>query len=423
MAKRVSSVSEIHPEQIRELQFLRLVAGQITFDEVMGNKDVIAAGDYRAAESYIKHGGRSVRPPLSLSKWYVDYCGGMDEALQGRLSASRLAEVQRYRETVTTAGMTSIVKNALNVLLANEYSQREQWWGPIVRQENVDTLDQATLVRTYGLNSIAVVPEGSTYQELAWEDQEETASYVKHGNYVGITLETLLQDKVGVVRNMPIHLADSWYNTVSDLVSSVFTVNSQTGPVLGTTGALFNATAITNAAGHVNLLTTALSYSEWHVVRRAMQRQTSQPLGVGRRLLIEPKYLLIPLDLESLAIEMRESELVPNQQSGGETGGANLGIQTVNTIRGTFEYIVVPQWTDANNWAAVADPVQNPAIWLIWLNGKRVPELVTADAEGAGAMFTNDVLRFKVRQFLFRFSDTYDCAPVSDFRPLHKSNV
>jgi hypothetical protein len=85
--------------------------------------------------------------------------------------------------------------------------------------------------------------------------------------------------------------------------------------------------------------------------------------------------------------------------------------------------VVVPEWTDATDWAAVADPGQNPAIWLIWLRGRRTPELFSAEDERGGAMFTNDELRFKVRQYGFRFSSTYDCAPVSDFRPLHKSNV
>jgi len=41
----------------------------------------------------------------------------------------------------------------------------------------------------------------------------------------------------------------------------------------------------------------------------------------------------------------------------------------------------------------------------------------------AGAMFTNDTIRYKVRMYGQRFSSTYDCAPVADFRPLHKSNV
>jgi hypothetical protein len=85
--------------------------------------------------------------------------------------------------------------------------------------------------------------------------------------------------------------------------------------------------------------------------------------------------------------------------------------------------IVVPTWTDTNNWAAVADPNIAPAIWLIYPRGQRTPQIFTADGELGGAMFTNDELRFKVRLMTYRFSATYDCAPVSDFRPLHKSNV
>jgi hypothetical protein len=32
-------------------------------------------------------------------------------------------------------------------------------------------------------------------------------------------------------------------------------------------------------------------------------------------------------------------------------------------------------------------------------------------------------MRYKVRMFSARVSSSYDCAPVGDFRPLHKSNV
>ena len=98
-------------------------------------------------------------------------------------------------------------------------------------------------------------------------------------------------------------------------------------------------------------------------------------------------------------------------------------MQTRSFLQGTFEPVVVPHWTDADNWAAIADPAMFPAIWLIWLRGRRTPELFSADDERAGAMFTNDTLRYKARMFGARFSSTYDTAPVGDFRPLHKSNV
>jgi hypothetical protein len=101
-------------------------------------------------------------------------------------------------------------------------------------------------------------------------------------------------------------------------------------------------------------------------------------------------------------------------------GSAN---NDVNPYYNEAQVIVVPPWTDTNNWAAVADPGQFPAIYNIFLRGQRVPQIFTAGDETSGAMFTNDTLRYKVRMLTFRFSATYDCAPVGDFRPLHKSNV
>jgi len=310
--------------------------------------------------------------------------------------------------------MTSIVKNALNVMLANDYAQRHRWWEPIVRTEEVDTIDQATLVRTYGLNTLDVVNEGQAYTELTWADEEETAAFVKKGNYAGVTLETILNDKLQAVRSLPTRLATSWYNTLSALVSGVFTVNTATGPQLADGGALFNPTATTTAGGHANLLVTAFgtNTTAYAAARLAMRKQTDQVLGVGQRLGVIPRYLLVPYDLEVAAQTVINSERVPGS-----------GNNDINPYFRESEVIGVPNWTDANDWALVADPMQFPAIWLIFLTGGQVPSLFTSDQENAGAMFTNDTLRYKVRMMTWRFSSTYDCAPVSDFRPLHKSNV
>jgi hypothetical protein len=371
--------------------------------------------DFRHLEAY-KKAGRPNNPSWrGLADWYIDYCGGYDAALAGR-------SVRRLREAaVTTSSMTSIIKNTLNLFLAHSYGQREQWWAPIVRNLDVNNLDDATLVRTYGFAVLPVVSEGATYTEGQWADQEETASYVKKGRFIGVTLEMLLQDKLNKLREIPRLQANAWYNTISELVATVFTCNSNTGPVLtgdGGTGALFNATALTSTGGHANLLTTALSSAAYKAARLAMMKQTDRALGAGRRLMIQPKFMLVPPDLELTAQEILNSELVPHQNWGSGTDG-----QTINVLRRRFQIISVPDWTDATDWALLADPAQHPVIWLIWVRGRRTPELISATAEGDAAFFTNDTLRYKVRQFCYQFSSTYTCAPVSDWKGVHKSNV
>lgn len=384
-----------------EVEMLRMLGGNTSFRQYEANEDeTVQERLWTPAYSSWVKAGRPNQRPKRLSALVYDLLGGDPFG------------DQRAYEAVTQSGMTSIVKNTLNLLLAASYAKRHQWWGPIVREEEVDTIDTATLVRVYGMNTLDVVAEGGPYTELPWTDEEETAAFHKRGNFVGVTLETLLNDKLNVIRSIPDRLATSWYNTLSSLVSAVFTSNAAAGPQLADGGALFNASALSGAGGHANLLTTALSFTAYDAVVTAMQKQTDQALGAGQRLLVEPKYMLVPPDLRTTALRIRNSELLP--------GTAN---NDINPHQGSFEVIVVPDWTDTTDWACVADPAQFAAIYLMFLRGRKVPELYTADSEVAGTMFTNDTIRYKVRMLTWRYSSTYDCSPVSDWRALHKSNV
>lgn len=392
------------------MAMMRILMGESELRALEANEDedvnerLLASSAYQA---WLKAGKPNVVRYPKMSSLLYDFYSG-DPLLDARLI-----------EAASTSSLTTVVKNTVNIMAANSYSQREMWWEPIVTVHEVDTIDDATLARVYGTDELPTIEEGGVYTEISLDDEEETASFVKRGGYIGITLETLMRDKISYVRRIPQGLADAWYNTQADLVANVFTVNTAAGPALADGGALFNNTAATSATGHANLLTSALSHANFAAVRTAMMKQTDQPLGDGRRLAGAnvPRWLLVPVDLETTALEIRNSELVPGQIGGHTSAGE---FQTRNLYAGTFDVIVVPPWTDTNNWAAVS---ALPAIHLVYPRGQRTPQIYTADAENAGAMFTNDTLRFKTRLMTYRFSATYDCAPVSDWRPLHKSNV
>jgi hypothetical protein len=82
--------------------------------------------------------------------------------------------------------------------------------------------------------------------------------------------------------------------------------------------------------------------------------------------------------------------------------------------RGSAGLITVPDWTDATNWAAVADPALYPGICIGYRYG-RAPELFLAADPLTGSMFTNDTLRVKVR-FIYTVG-------VGEYRALYKANV
>ena len=169
-------------------EFLRIAMGNTGFRALENTED-----------SYVQE-----RVPESYGQWVKD---GRPNYGVRRISEIMYALLdggdpwgERMYEASTTSSMSSIVKNTVNIMLAADYAKKQKWYEPIVTIEEVDTIDTATLVRVYGFDSLDVVNEGNAYTEMDWVDQEETATFIKKGNYVGVTLETLLADKLNVIR-------------------------------------------------------------------------------------------------------------------------------------------------------------------------------------------------------------------------------
>jgi hypothetical protein len=129
---------------------------------------------------------------------------------------------------------------------------------------------------------------------------------------------------------------------------------------------------------------------------------------------VVPRYMLVPPDLESTAIQVMASELQPGQANYNENVFAQGNAHDVRLANARKHVIVVDFWTDANDWAAVADPDLYPSIGLGFRFGRQ-PEIFSVASANTGLMFTNDTLPVKVR-FFFAVGPT-------DWRGLYKHNV
>jgi len=118
---------------------------------------------------------------------------------------------------------------------------------------------------------------------------------------------------------------------------------------------------------------------------------------------INPKFMLVPRALGKTAWEICEGSFVREATYTYD-----------NVLKGTAVPIIVPEWTDSTDWAAVCDPVVAPAVFVAERFGL-MPEIFVAGDELSPAVFMNDEHRLKVRHFLSVW--------VNDFRPLHKSVV
>lgn len=321
----------------------------------------------------------------------------------------------------TTASFPALVANALNKALVREWALLGKagydWWQKIVRVEHFETVNTIRWNLFGTIASVPTVAEGAEYTELTLGDNVETSSFVKKGGYIGLTLEAIDRDDGRKLRQVPRELAFASLREISALVAAIFIDNSAVGPTLADGGALFNNTAVTDAggAGHANLLTTALGtdFTAWDAVAAAMYNQpmlvknAASYYGTGKKMAIEPRFCLVPRALKAQAEALFVARWGPIAGATAQPAGAQ-------TYPGYVEPITVPEWTDATDWAAVADPAIMPGIMV----GERfglVPQIFVAGSEQDPAMFANDEQRIKVRHFI--------AVGVADFRPLHKSNV
>ena len=319
---------------------------------------------------------------------------------------------QRAR-LATTADFSGLVKNSLNKLVSNTWEELGKagydWWKDVTVQEHFHSLHDitGTLIGTVG--DLPVIAEGANYAELKVGASSETASFTKYGGYIPLTLELIDRDETRKLRAYARELASAGMRKISRLVAEIFTVNGGAGPNLADGEALFNADPVPVVGGYANLNTLALNATNWDQVSAKVY---AQPMlikneaglyGTGPQMAVNPKFVLVPRALQKAALEICTGALVREADHVYD-----------NVLKGSAVPLVVPEWTDANDWAAACDPRVAPAIFV----GERfglAPEIFIAGDELSPSVFSNDEHRLKVRHYLAVW--------VNDFRPLFKNNV
>jgi hypothetical protein len=376
------------------------ISGMVTSEERLQTAVDDLFGVPRAADQQ----ALSVARLSGIRELYLSLTGDTD--LHGGYHPNRA-------QFATTSDFTGLVKNSLNKLVVNTWDALGRagydWWQKITVTEHFNSLNDitGTLVGTVG--DLPTVAEGAAYTELVVGDSPETASFVKYGGYIPLTLELIDRDETRKLKAYARELASAGLRKISKLVSEIFTSNYGVGPTMADTGALFNADAVTGAGGHANLRTEGLSADEWDAVCEAVYNQpmlvknAATYYGTGPKMAVNPKYLLVSRSQQKTAFQILQGNFVREQDYVYD-----------NVLKGTAVPLLVPDWTDQVSWAAACDPVIAPAIYV----GERfgiLPEIYVAGDELSPAVFMNDEHRLKVRHYLAVW--------VNDFRPLHKSNI
>jgi len=365
---------------------------------------------------------------------YVQITG--DTELAGRVSPGRQRQVERVAQAIQAywqqgigepgyenAGFVrieqaqvagswpTILGNTLYRRLAQEYAAVNYYEDRIIsnRRRAVDYRTLEVQRPQYPADLTSFNPEVADYPEAATLGEEQVNYAVStRGQLITVTRKTIVNDDLGMVARLPRLFGRAARRTFARFIWNLFMSNAN-----------YDADAVAwFHANHANLGSTALSADAAGVAAlvarlNALMAQTEpgslEKLG-GAWWASKP-ILVVPSALQGIAKQLNQSPGIP--------GTANQGDNPVNGLFGNKDnpenILVVPLFTDTNDWGLFRQPTDVEIIEAAFLNGQETPELFIADMQNVGQMFLADKLQYKIR---FEFG-----AEILDFRGADKSVV
>lgn len=321
----------------------------------------------------------------SIRECYLDITG--DRRFTGRI---RNCDQGRLREALESQTFADVLGDAISRRMVQDYNAPSVYdvYKDLVRVVPVSDFREQQRVRWGGYGDLPIVGEADPYLSLT-SPTDEAATYAvsKRGGLETITLETIANDDMGVVLDVPRRLAKAAKRTVSKFVLNTFRTNAP----------IYDGKALFHA-DHGNLGTAALSSDAVGAGRIAMKRQTEK--DSGERLGIPPRFLWVPDELEQGAFNLFRRD-------------TNQDADFIQSLK--LDVRPVWCWDDPNDWMLSADPTEVPIMELGYLNGSEEPQLFIQDSPTSGSLFSNDQVTYKVRHVFG--------GAVLDYRGVYKSVV
>ncbi|WP_137296028.1 phage major capsid protein [Dictyobacter aurantiacus] len=293
----------------------------------------------------------------------------------GPIQVAESAPIGRVSEAdTTTASFSYLLGTSMNKRLLKDYEAWPAEWQKFASVIPIKDFKQQTRVRLGAFGSLPIVAEDTPYSAVTLSDSAATYVPQKRGNLVTISRETILNDDLQAIRQIPSKLAVAAAYTLAEFVYSFLSTN----PVIYDTANLF-----TTGAPHNNLGAAALSTTAMQNGITAMREQSNY---AGKRLGLRPRYLVVPPELEWTSMVVTKSAGVP--------GSPN---NDINPMLGYVTPIVAPQLSSSTQWFLLGDPREVDTIEIGFVGGQVNPSLFIQDQPMVGLNFTQDAINYKIR--------------------------
>lgn len=320
----------------------------------------------------------------NVSSTLLDHARFMCES-QEKGSTSGLNREEIFKRAMASTDYPISLANVLNKSLKKPFQMADPVWRKFATQVTATDFKPIAAVRVDGSFQPVELTEKGEYKEASFLETGDSFGLKSWGRKISLTRKMLINDDLSAFTQYAPQFANGIINQQAALVYALI---AGTGRVLADSVALFNA------ASHNNYVSagSALSLASLTAAKLAMRRQKGL---AGEPISITPKYLVVPPELEILAMQLIHSSIVPTTTS------------STNPFYGAFDVLVDPFLTDPKAWYIISDPASIDVIKYATLSGQE--GIFTEQRYN----FDNDNLEIKVR--------TDFNATIEEFRGIYKN--
>jgi hypothetical protein len=266
----------------------------------------------------------------------------------------------------STSDFPLLFANVANKRLLAAYAEEVQTWRPLARQRNLPDFKQVSDLQIAGQVVPEKILEGGEYKAGTLTEGRATWNLATYGKKITVTRQAIINDDLDSLSRVPETLGRGCRLLESNLVWDLIT-NGSLGATVSLDGqALFHST-------HNNTFTGATSVIGIPGMSEAKVKLRKQADLAGNRLSLRPAYMLVPLELETTALQF----LFPT----GYSPAALTGASGPNPFAAGVELIVEPRLSDDSTafWYVTASPNQVEMITFGYLAGEEGPTITTTE--------------------------------------------
>lgn len=333
-------------------------------------------------------------PPGKRLRIFDAYIAAREAAEQHRADGTITAE-----EAMSTSDFPTYIGAVIRHTFLNRFQEVQGQWGQYTRDFSLEDFEEYTSSRWGRFPDIQEKALNGPYSELALSELPgESLKLREWGNGFSLTRQLVISDRLNKIAEFPTLFAEALARTMAKVAAiDAF----QSNPTMYDGNALFSS-------NHANLATaTALTANQAGMaLLQAMELKLSQQtddegyrvVGPGQR-----PTLIVPTDYRWIVTALIGNETLDN--------GSNVLLP--NLVKGRYDVIEEPYFTDANNYYMGVD-FKGPLGFLahITLNGNTTPFIGLKDPGVRAVLGGNDPYSFDFDEIAYKLRHDFNFKPV-----------